>query len=173
MTVLGTGAGFAIALSAVSSATLVLASLYVSSHLRSGSSTTLLRRSFLLRGATLLLALTAHPANPAAPVVLVIVAVLMAIGDTAGQLSANERLFRLATGPDVLAFQSHFVVRNVGAYCGGIAASSLVMLLGGYPAFAALFVAAGIGRFTAARVTGRSERRPVEAAAPEGAPAGA
>jgi hypothetical protein len=88
-----------------------------------------------------------------APAVLIAVAVLMAAGDTAGQLAANERLFRLATGPGVLAFQSHFVVRNVGAYTGGVAASSIVMLLGGYPAFAILFVAAGIGRFTAARVT--------------------
>ena len=173
ITVLGTGAGFAIALSAVSSATLVLASLYVSSHLRGGSSTTLLRRSFLLRGFALLLGLAAHPVNPAAPVILVAVAILMAMGDTAGQLSANERLFRLATGPGVLAFQSHFVVRNVGAYCGGITASSMVMLLGGYPAFAVLFVAAGIGRFTAARATGTAERHRSEARATEGAPAGA
>ena len=46
----------------------------------------------------------------------------------------------------MLAFQSHFVVRNVGAYAGGIAASSIVMLLGGYPAFAILFVGAGAVR---------------------------
>lgn len=157
--VLGTGAGFAIALSAVSSGTLVLASVYVSSHLRGGSSSLLLRRSFLLRGIALFVGLAAHPANPFAPVVLVIVAVLMAMGDTAGQLAANERLFRLATGPGVLAFQSHFVVRNVGAYCGGITASSLVMLLGGYPAFAFLFVAAGIGRFGAARATSVSDSK--------------
>ncbi len=159
ITVLGTGAGFAIALSAVSSGTLVLASVYVSSHLRGGSSSLLLRRSFLLRGIALFIGLAAHPANPFAPVVLVIVAVLMAMGDTAGQLAANERLFRLATGPGVLAFQSHIVVRNVGAYCGGITASSLVMLLGGYPAFAFLFVAAGIGRFGAARATSVSDSK--------------
>ena len=73
-------------------------------------------------------------------------------GDSAGQLSANERLMRLATGPDVLAFQSHFVVRNVGAYAGGVTASSMVMLIGGFPAFAILFVAAGVGRLVAARV---------------------
>ncbi|MCV0402760.1 MAG: hypothetical protein K5924_03505 [Chloroflexi bacterium] len=151
--VLNTGAGFAIALSAISSGTLVLASLYVSSHLRGGSSSRLLRNSFLLRGVALTLGLAAHPVNPLAPLVLVLVTVLMAAGDTAGQLAANERLFRLATGPDVLAFQSHFVVRNVGAYTGGVALSSVVMLLGGYPAFAILFVGAGIGRFTAARVT--------------------
>jgi hypothetical protein len=147
----------------VSSAVLVLASLYVSSHLRGGSSSRLLRRSFLLRGFALFLGLSAHPANPAAPAILVAVAVLMAMGDAAGQLSANERLMRLATGPAVLAFQSHFVVRNVGAYCGGIATSSVVMLLGGYPAFAILFVAAGVGRFTAARRTEVSERRQLEA----------
>jgi hypothetical protein len=153
ISVLGTGAGFAIAISAISSATLVLSSLYVSSHLRGGSASRLLRRSFLLRGFALFLGLAAHPANPLAPAVLVVVAVLMAAGDTAGQLAANERLFRLATGPSVLAFQSHFGVRNVGAYTGGVAAASMVMLLGGWPAFAILFVCAGLGRFTAARVT--------------------
>ncbi len=153
MSVLGTGAGFAIAISAISSGTLVLASLFVSTHLRGGSASRLLRSSFLIRGAALFLGLAAHPLNPVAPAVLIAVAVLMAAGDTAGQLAANERLFRLATGPGVLAFQSHFVMRTVGAYTGGVAASSVIMLLGGYPAFAILFVAAGVGRFTAARVT--------------------
>lgn len=157
ITILGTGAGFAIAVSAVSSATLVLASLYVSSHLRGGSSSRLLHRSLVLRGAALLLGLAAHPANPLAPAVIVAIAVLLALGDTAGQLAANERLMRLATGPDVLAFQSHFVVRTVGAYAGGVGISSMVMLLGGWPAFAILFVAASTGRFAAARAT---ETRP-------------
>ena len=152
MTVLGSGAGFAIALSAISSGTLVLASLYVSTRLRGGSASRLLRGSFVLRGAALFLGLAAHPINPAAPAVLIVVAVLLAAGDTAGQLAANERLFRLATGPGVLAFQSHFVVRNVGAYTGGVAISSVVMLLGGYAAFAILFFGAGVVRFTAARV---------------------
>jgi hypothetical protein len=167
MTVLHTGAGFAIAISAVSSATLVISSLVVSSHLRGGSSSRLLRRSFLLRALTLLMGLGAHPANPLAPAVLIVIAILMAIGDTAGQLAANERLMRLATGPDVLAFQSHFVVRNVGAYTGGVAASSAVMLLGGYPAFAILFVLAATGRLAAARATEIS----VPAAATRDAPA--
>ena len=153
ISVLGTGAGFAIAVSAVSSATLVLSSLYVSSHLRGGSASRLLRRSFILRGCALFLALAAHPVNPFAPMVLIGVAILMAAGDTAGQLAANERLFRLATGPAVLAFQSHFGVRNVGAYTGGVTAASLVMLLGGWPAFATLFVGAGIVRLTAAKAT--------------------
>jgi hypothetical protein len=157
ITILGTGAGFAIGVSAVSSATLVIASLVVSSQLRGGSSTRLLRASFLLRGAALLVGLAAHPANPAAPLVIVIVAIVLAAGDTAGQLAANERLMRLATGPDVLAFQSRFVVRNVGAYAGGIAASSIVMLAGGYLAFAALFVGAGAVRLAAARATGTPE----------------
>jgi hypothetical protein len=153
ISVLGTGAGFAIALSAISSGTLVLASLYVSTHLRGGSASLLLRRSFLLRGFALFLGMAAHPANPFAPFVLVVVAILMAAGDTAGQLAASERLFRLATGPGVLAFQSHFVIRNVGAYTGGVAAASAIMLLGGWPAFAILFVGAGAVRLTAARVT--------------------
>lgn len=167
MSVLGTGAGFAIAVSAVSSATLVVASLYVSSHLRDGSSSRLLHRSFVLRGLALFLALAAHPANPLAPAVVMAVAVLLAAGDTAGQLAANERLMRLATGPDVLAFQSRFVVRTVGAYAGGVGASALVMLFGGWPAFAILFVGAGIGRFAAARQT--EVHAPASSPVPSGA----
>jgi hypothetical protein len=161
MSVLGMGAGFAIAISAISSGTLVLSSIYVSSHLRGGSSSRLLRRSFLLRAVALFLGLAAHPVNPLAPAVVILIAVLLAAGDTAGQLAANERLLRLATGPDVLAFQSHFVVRQVGAYGIGNATSSLIMLLGGYPAFAILFVVAGAGRYAAARATDLAVREAV------------
>lgn len=167
ISVLGTGAGFAIAVSAVSSATLVLSSLFVSSHLRGGSSTQLLRRSFVLRAAALCLGLTAFPANPFAPALLVVIAILLAAGDTAGQLAGNERLMRLATGPGVLAFQAHFVVRNIGAYTGGVAASSAIMLLGGYPAFAILFAVAATGRLAAYRATDA----PRPARAPDPTPA--
>lgn len=156
--VLGTGPGFAIAISATSSATLVLSSIYVSSHLVRGSASRLLRRSMLLRSGALLLGLAAHPANPFAPLILLIIAVLMAAGDTAGQLSANERLFRLATGPSVIAFQSRFVVRNVVAYGIGLLTGSAVMLIGGYVAFAILFAGAGSVRFVASRFTEVSPR---------------
>jgi hypothetical protein len=153
MTVLGTGPGFAIAISAASSATLVAASFVFSTYLRGGSSSRLLRRSFLLRSAALFAGLAAHPANPSAPAVVLGVAVLLAIGDAAGQLAANERLLRLATGPDVIAFQSHYIVRNVAGYTGGVLTGSAVLLFGGYPAFAVLFVAAGLTRIVAARRT--------------------
>lgn len=151
--VLQTGPGFAIGIFAVSSSTLVLTALAVSSHLVRGSASRLLRGSMVLRAFALFLGLTAHPANPLAPLVLLVVAVLLAAGDAAGQLSANERLFRLATGPSVIAFQSHFVARNVAAYSLGVVAASGVMLLGGYLAFAILFVAAGATRAVAARAT--------------------
>ncbi len=82
----------------------------------------------------------------------------MAAGDTAGQLSANERLFRLATGPSVIAFQSRFVVRNVVAYGTGLLTASGVMLIGGYVAFAILFAGAGSVRFVASRLTEVSPR---------------
>ncbi|MGH2357790.1 MAG: hypothetical protein ACRDGJ_07220, partial [Candidatus Limnocylindria bacterium] len=78
MAVLGSGPGFAIAISAVSSATLVLSSLFVSSHLRDGSASRLLRASFVLRAAALFAGLLAHPANPLAPAVLIVIAVLLA-----------------------------------------------------------------------------------------------
>lgn len=156
--VLHTGPGFAIAISATSSATLVLSSIYVSSYLVRGSASRLLRRSMLLRAAALLLGLAAHPANPLAPAILLLIAVMMAAGDTAGQLSANERLFRLATGPSVIAFQSRFVVRNVVAYGLGLLTASGVMLIGGYVAFAILFAGAGSVRFVASRFTEISPR---------------
>ena len=153
MVVLETGAGFAIAISAASSATLVLASLFVSSRLARGSSSRTLRASFALRSAALFLGLAAHPANPVAPLVIIVVAVVLAAGDAAGALSANERLVRLATGPSVIAFQSHYVLPNVLAYAAGIGLSSAVMLLGGWASFAILFGAAGISRLVAARAT--------------------
>jgi hypothetical protein len=161
MVVLHTGPGFAIAISATSSATLVLSSIYVSSYLVRGSASRLLRRSMLLRSAALLFGLTAYPANPLAPPILLLIAVMMAAGDTAGQLSANERLFRLATGPSVIAFQSRFVVRNVVAYGLGLLTASGVMLIGGYVAFAILFAGAGSVRFVASRFTEISPRGPV------------
>jgi hypothetical protein len=161
ITILHTGAGFAIAVSATSSATLVASSFWVSGHLRGGSSSRLLRRSMVLRGAALCLGIAAHPANPIAPLLVLVVAVLMAAGDTAGQLSANERLFRLATGPDVIAFQSGNVIRNVAAYALGLVAGAAVMLFGGYPPFALLFGAAGAVRLVAARVTEVTPQVPV------------
>lgn len=151
MVVLGTGAGFAIAISAVSSGTLVISSLVVSSRLARGSSSGMLRNSFVLRSGALFVGLAAFPANPLAPMLILAVAVLLAMGDTAGQLSANERLVRLATGPSVIAFQSHYVVPNVLAYTAGIGAASVIMLLGGYLSFAILFAAAGSSRLVAAR----------------------
>jgi hypothetical protein len=158
MVVLGTGAGFAIAINAVSSGILVLSSLMVSSRLARGSSSRMLRNSFLLRAGALFLGLSAFPGNPLAPLLLMLVAVLLAIGDTAGQLSANERLMRLATGPSVIAFQSHYVVPNVLAYAAGIGMASLVMLIGGYASFAILFAAAGSSRLVAAQVASAKRR---------------
>lgn len=156
--VLNTGPGFAIAISATSSATLVLSSIYVSSYLVRGSASRLLRRSMVLRAGALGLGLAAHPSNPVAPLILLLMAVLMAAGDTAGQLSANERLFRLATGPSVIAFQSRFVVRNVAAYAIGLLTASGVLLIGGYGAFAILFGGAGTVRLVASRMTEISPR---------------
>jgi hypothetical protein len=72
---------------------------------------------------------------------------------------------RLATGPDVIAFQSHYIVRNVAGFAGGVLTGSGVLLLGGYPAFAILFVAAAVTRIVAASRTDVSAAPP--AAAPE------
>jgi hypothetical protein len=83
--------------------------------------------------------------------IVLLIAIVVAAGDTAGQLSANERLYRLATGPSVITFQSRYVVRNVMGYFTGLLTSSGVLLIGGYPAFAILFTGAATVRLVAAR----------------------
>ncbi len=145
---------FAILLSAISSATSLVAATVVGGLLARGSASRTLRVSFLLRGSSMLLGLTAFPQNPFAGLIICVVAGIAAAGASAGTLSSNERLMRLTPGPDLIRAQGSFVAGSAaGITLGQLSNAAILAILPlGYPAFAILFTVSGLTRFwTAAR----------------------
>ncbi len=154
ISVLGLSPAFAIMLSALSSAASLVAATIVGGLLSRGSASRTLRVSFLMRGSSMILGLLAFPDNPAAWLVLCLVAVIASAGGAAGVLSSNERLMRLAPGPDLIHAQGRFVAGTaLGITAGQMANAAILAVLPlGYPAFAILFTVSGVTRFiTAAR----------------------
>ncbi len=146
---------FAILLSAISSAASLVSATVVGGLLARGSASRTLRVSFLLRGSSMLLGLTAFPQNPLAGLIICVVAGMAAAGSSAGTLSSNERLMRLTAGPDVIRAQGRFVAGSAAGITAGQMANAaiLAILPLGYPAFAILFAVSGLTRYvTAARV---------------------
>ncbi len=155
ISVLGLPPSFAILLSAISSAASLVAATVVGGLLARGSASRTLRVSFLMRGSSMLLGLTAFPANPLAGLVICVVAGLAAAGASAGTLSSNERLIRLSPGPDLIGAQGRFVAGTAfGLTTGQLSNAAILAILPlGYPAFAILFAVSGLTRYvTAARV---------------------
>jgi len=148
ISVLGLPASFAILLSAISSASALVASAVIGGWLHRGSASRLLRLSFLLRGGSLLFGLLAFPANPAAALILCGMAVLVNAGYAAGVLASNERLLRLGSGPQLIRAQGRFVAgTSVGVTTGQfLSAGVLAALPIGFPAFAILFLVSGAFR---------------------------
>jgi hypothetical protein len=145
---------FAILLSAISSAASLVAATVVGGMLARGSASRTLRVSFLLRGSSMLLGLTAFPQNPLAGLIICVVAAVAAAGASAGTLSSNERLMRLAPGPDLIRWQGSFVAGSAaGITIGQLSNAAILAILPlGYPAFAILFAVSGLTRYwTAAR----------------------
>jgi hypothetical protein len=155
ISVLGLPPSFAILLSAISSAASLVAATVVGGLLARGSASRTLRVSFLMRGSSMLLGLTAFPANPLAGLVICVVAGLAAAGASAGTLSSNERLIRLSPGPGLIGAQGRFVAGTAfGLTTGQLSNAAILAILPlGYPAFAILFAVSGLTRYvTAARV---------------------
>jgi hypothetical protein len=148
MSVLGAPASFAILLSAISSASALVSSAVIGGWLHRGSSSRLLRVSFLLRGGSLLFGLLAFPANPAAALILCGMAVLVNIGYASGVLAQNERLLRLASGSQRIRAQGRFVAGTASGVTTGqfLSAGVLAALPVGFPAFAILFLVSGLIR---------------------------
>ena len=145
---------YAILLSAISSAASLVSATIIGGLLARGSASRTLRVSFLLRGSSMLLGLTAFPSNPFAGVIICVVAGLAAAGASAGTLSSNERLMRLTPGPDLIRAQGRFVAGSAaGITAGQLSNAAILAILPlGYPAFAILFTVSGLTRFvTAAR----------------------
>jgi hypothetical protein len=154
ISILDAPASFAILLSAVSSAASLVAATLVGGLLSRGSASRTLRLSFVLRGGGILLALLAFPGNPAAWLILLVVAVVVSAGAAAGTLAANERLLRLTGGVDLIGAQSRFVAGSaLGVTTGQFASAGVLALppivLGtpvGFAAFAILMIGSGLTR---------------------------
>lgn len=145
---------FAILLAALASGASLVSATIVGGLLGRGSSSRTLRLSFLMRGGSMILGLLAFPQNPVAWLVLCVVAILASAGAAAGTLSSNERLMRLAPGPDLIHAQGRFVAGTaVGITTGQVVNGVILAVLPlGYPTFAILFAVSGLTRFfTAAR----------------------
>ena len=154
ISVLGLPPSFAILLSAISSATALIAATIVGGLLAQGSASRTLRVSFLMRGSSMLLGLTAFPQNPLAGLIICVVAGLASAGASAGTLSSNERLMRLTPGPDLIRAQGRFVAGSAAGITAGQMANAAILAIMplGYPAFAILFAVSGLTRYvTAAR----------------------
>ncbi len=143
---------FAILLAALASAASLVSATIVGGLLARGSASRTLRLSFLLRGGSMLLGLLAFPQDPLAWLVLCGVAVMASAGAAAGTLSSNERLMRLAPGPQLIGAQGRFVAGTaLGVTCGQLSNAAILAVLPlGFPAFAILFTASGLTRFVAA-----------------------
>jgi hypothetical protein len=158
MSVLDAPASFAILLSAVSSGASLVAATVVGGLLSRGSASRTLRLSFILRGGGILLALLAFPGNPAAWLILLVVAVVVSAGASAATLAANERLLRLTGGVDLIGAQSRFVAGSALGVTTGQFASAGVLALPpivfgtpvGFAAFAILMIGSGLTRLVLA-----------------------
>ncbi len=152
ISVLRASASFAVALSALTSAASVIASTVGAALLAHHSSSRLLRVGYASLGVAWVAALASAPLNPFALPWFVVVALFISAGGSIVQIAANERLFRLASGPAIMAQQGRFVGITAAATAAGQLASALALGLApvGYPVFAALFVAAGGLRVIAA-----------------------
>ncbi|MGD0121125.1 MAG: hypothetical protein ABSC46_01040 [Candidatus Limnocylindrales bacterium] len=109
LSILGMSAGFAVALSGVAAAGALAGSLTAGSFLLHGSSSRVLRASFLLRAVAAGCCVAAIPANPLAPAFLLVGAALFNGAGNAGALATNERLYRLAPAQSRVHCQSLFV----------------------------------------------------------------
>ncbi len=152
ISVLHLPASFAILLSAISSAAALISATVVGGLLARGSASRTLRASFLMRGSSMLLGLTAFPANPLAGLILCAVGALASAGASAGVLSSNERLMRLSPGPELIHVQGRFVAGTaIGLTSGQLANAAILAILPlGYPAFAILFAISGLTRYVVA-----------------------
>jgi hypothetical protein len=149
ISVLGLPAAFAILLAALSSAASLISATIVGGLLGRGSSSRTLRLSFLMRGGSMILGLLAFPQNPLAGLILCVVAIVASAGAAAGTLAANERLMRLAPGPELLRAQGRFVAGTAaGVTIGQLSNAAILAILPlGYTAFAILFAVSGLTRF--------------------------
>ena len=178
--VLGMSAGFAVALSGVAAAGALAGSVATGSFLLRGSSSRVLRASFLLRAVAAVCCVAAIPANPAAPAFLLVGAALFNGAGNAGALATNERLYRLAPAQSRVHCQSLFVGGTATAAGAGSAICATALALAppaAWAAYTVMYAGSAISRTIATFRTEVSASwvspspPPAETSAPGGGPA--
>jgi len=176
LSILGLSAGFAVALSGVAAAGALAGSVLVGTFLIGGSSSHVLRTSFLLRAVAAVCCALAFPVNPLAPALLLIGSALFNGAGNAGVLATNERLYRLAPPQARVYCQSRFVgATALAASMGAVICATTLTVAppAGWAAYAALYAGSGISRAMAAwrtevSASWRSPIAPAEASTPGG-----
>jgi len=149
LNVLGMSAGFAVALSGVGAAGALAGSLAAGSFLFGGSSSRVLRASFLLRAVAGVCCAAAIPANPLAPVFLLVGSALFNGAGNAGVLATNERLYRLVPAQARVHYQSRFVGATAAAAGTGAVVCATTLALAppaAWAAYTALYAGSAISR---------------------------
>jgi len=149
LSVLGMSPGFAVALSGVGAAGALAGSLAAGSFLFRGSSSRVLRSSFLLRAVAAVSCAAAIPANPVAPALLLVGAALFNGGGNAGVLATNERLYRLVPSQARVRYQSRFVGATAAAAGAGAVICATTLALAppvAWAAYTALYAGSAISR---------------------------
>lgn len=149
LSVLGMSAGFAVALSGVAAAGALTGSLAAGTFLLRGSSSRVLRVSFLLRAVAAGCCVAAIPANPLAPAFLLTGSALFSGAGNAGALATNERLYRLAPAQARVHCQSLFVGTTAIAAGTGSAICAATLALAppaAWAAYTAMYAGSAISR---------------------------
>jgi hypothetical protein len=108
-----------------------------------------LRASFLLRAVAAVCCAAAFPANPLAPVLLLVGSALFNGGGNAGVLATNERLFRLVPTHARVQYQSRFVGRTAAAAGAGAAVCAATLAIAppvAWAAYTALYAGSAVSR---------------------------
>jgi MFS family permease len=130
ISILGMSAGFSMAVGAIGTLTQVVSATIAGTRLGHSSSERMLRHSFAIRAAAMSLPLLAWPGTVFAPVLVIAMSMLGAIGFSSGQLAANERVFRLIHGPAVVRQHARYLARTSGAMTVGQIVGSAVIAAG-------------------------------------------
>jgi hypothetical protein len=147
--VLGMSAGFAVALSGVAAAGALAGSLAAGSFLHRGSSSRVLRASFLARAVAAVCCVAAIPANPLAPAFLLVGSALFNGAGNAGALATNERLYRLAPAQARVHCQSRFVgATGAAAGAGALVCATALALAppAAWAGYTAMYAGSAISR---------------------------
>ncbi len=168
ISVLGMTAGFSMMVGAIGTLTMVVAAAIYGDRLTRGSSSRMLRRSFAVRVLAMISPLLVLPLPALAPVFVITSGMLGAIGFAGGTLAANERLYRLISGPSVIRHHARYLARTSGAMTVGQLAGAGVIGVAGavLPAFALLYVTSAAIRVVAWRSAGESVSAPAAAPPP-------